>query len=51
MQDELGVVESHSDGYLIAGDGSDVLFIGTHSCDFFIEVVGLDWNDLLDDLE
>lgn len=51
MQDELGVVESDSDGDFIAGDGPDVLLIGAYLRDFLVEVVGLDGNDLLDDLD
>lgn len=50
MQDQLGVVEADADGHLVAGDGADVLLVGADLGDLLVEVVGLDGEDLLDDL-
>lgn len=50
VQDQLGVVEADADGDLVAGDGADVLLVGADAGDLLVEVVGLDGEDLLDDL-
>ena len=50
VEGQLGVVESQSQGHLIRGYRANVVLVGTDACDLFVELVGLDGDDCLEDL-
>ena len=50
VQGQLRVVEAEPQRHLVGGNGADVLLLRANAGDFFVELVGLDGDDFLQDL-